>query len=36
LPRPPSFSTSLTLVRDTWRAGARPNSTPVNTQIAAR
>ena len=32
VPRPFSFSRSFTFVRDTWIAGARPNSTPVARQ----
>lgn len=34
--RPPSFSTSFTSVFEMCKAGARPNSTPVPRQIAAR
>ena len=35
-PRPPSLSTSFTLVFEICSAGAKPNRIPVNTQIAAR
>ena len=34
--QPPSFSTSFTSVFDTCSAGARPKTTPVPRQIAAR
>ena len=34
--RPPSFSTSWTFVLETCSAGARPNSTPVARQTAAK
>ena len=33
--RPPAFSVSFRLVRDTRIAGARPNRRPVSTDIAA-
>ena len=36
LPRPPSFSTSFTLVLETCSAGASPKMMPVVRQIAAK